>query len=243
MRLFPLPDDHGCFDARSAILRSRLYPLNYSDVSEKQIEGWLAELIAVDCIRVWAESGVRYGLIPSWDKHQQIRSLHHRKTPVPPAEITILQTTVSKVDNNCDQPPTPAALNPNLNPNLNPVPLKPPEGAAGVAESDFEIRWLKYPNRDGRKAALRHFNASVRTAEALVELDLALANYVETRTRENEIRKSRKQEPIPWKNGSTWFNNWRDWIPKKPPNYQPTSREQTQNRLRELITVPMEAHA
>lgn len=123
LRLLPLPDDHGCFDARVTILRARLFPLNYAQVTEKILEKWIQELIAVDCIRVWMDSGVRYGYFPSWSKHQQVRSLHHRKTPPPPLEIVACEhpkTAVeNKDDSNCYQVPAVESLNPILNPNPN----------------------------------------------------------------------------------------------------------------------------
>jgi hypothetical protein len=141
-RLFPLPDDHGCFDARPAILRSRLFPLNYNQVPEKQIETWLQELMAVDCIRVWTDAGVRYGFIPSWGKHQQIRSLHHRKTPAPPAEITAETGVENKGDSNCKQVVAVAACNPIPIPDPIPNPHTPPAGAE--PESEYPPEFLEY---------------------------------------------------------------------------------------------------
>lgn len=65
----------------------------------------------------------------------------------------------------------------------------------------FEQIWDKYPNRDGRKAAERHFKASVKTDADFSRIKNALENYL-------------KSAPVLKgfvKNGSTWFNNWQDW--------------------------------
>lgn len=117
-RLLPLPDDHGCFDARPAILRGRLYPLRQKDVSEADIEGWMKELESIDTIRRWMTAdGVIWGLVPKWDKHQRVRAKFQRKTPEPPEAI--LANSFVPIDFTCQQPPQSAAddgTNPNHNP-------------------------------------------------------------------------------------------------------------------------------
>ena len=115
-KLLPLPDDHGCFDARPAVIRGKLFPLELARISEKQIGTWLSELHSVDCIRLWLHvDGIQYGVFPKWERHQVIRSLHNRKTPSPPESLL----ADSKGDGTCNQPHAHARLNPNPNPNLN----------------------------------------------------------------------------------------------------------------------------
>jgi uncharacterized protein YdaU (DUF1376 family) len=65
----------------------------------------------------------------------------------------------------------------------------------------FEELWKKYPRRIGKKEALRHFRASVKTPEDLSKIEQALANYLQS----TNVAKGFVQ------NGSTWFNNWTDW--------------------------------
>jgi hypothetical protein len=62
--------------------------------------------------------------------------------------------------------------------------------------------WERYPNKDGRQQAEKHFNATVKTGEDFNNIKKALNNYLES--------KHVKAGFI--KNGSTWFNNWRDWV-------------------------------
>lgn len=71
-----------------------------------------------------------------------------------------------------------------------------------IKKYDFDLLWIKYPNRVGRKAALAHFAASVRTDQDFADIQTALDNYLHCET----VGKGFVQ------NGSTWFNNWRDWI-------------------------------
>ena len=66
----------------------------------------------------------------------------------------------------------------------------------------FEEIWERYPNRVGKKEAERHFKASVKTPKDWEDISLALKHYLES----ERVSKGILQ------NGSTWFNNWRDWI-------------------------------
>jgi hypothetical protein len=69
-------------------------------------------------------------------------------------------------------------------------------------KSEFERVWKAYPKRVGKKAAERSFRASVKTAEDVASIEQAMETYLSAET----VRKGFVQ------NGSTWFNNWRDWI-------------------------------
>lgn len=76
-----------------------------------------------------------------------------------------------------------------------------------VLSAGFERLWDKYPSKDGRKQAEKHFTATVKTEKDLADCEKAFANYIE------HLRVESWKKP---KNGSTWFNNWRDWIDWKP---------------------------
>lgn len=66
----------------------------------------------------------------------------------------------------------------------------------------FESLWKEYPGSVGKKAAARHFAASVKTMADVDAIRRALANY----------NGSRRVADGFIQNGSTWFNNWRDWV-------------------------------
>jgi len=70
----------------------------------------------------------------------------------------------------------------------------------------FDLIWKVYPNKDGRKAALNHFKASVKTVNDLAMLMIAIKNYLNSVNVKKGFIKS----------GSTFFNNWQDW-------FEPTS--------------------
>ena len=75
---------------------------------------------------------------------------------------------------------------------------------------EFEILWKQYPNRIGKKDALRHFRASVKTPEDLTNITKALKNYLAS---DWVTKEGGKYTQL----GKTWFYNWEDWVtpPKK----------------------------
>ncbi len=72
-----------------------------------------------------------------------------------------------------------------------------------IYSTAFDEIWSRYPFRDGKKAAYRHFKASVQTDTDLADIYKGLDNYL-THLGKNEWKRP--------KLGSTWFNNWRDWV-------------------------------
>ena len=74
-----------------------------------------------------------------------------------------------------------------------------------IYDDGFEKLWEVYPNKDGKKSALKHFRASVTTRKDCHLISYALTSYLD------HLRQENWKKP---KNGSTWFNNWRDWIPE-----------------------------
>lgn len=75
-------------------------------------------------------------------------------------------------------------------------------------DSDFDLLWAIYPRRLGRKDAFRHFKASVKTEGDIANIKIALNNFI-------AYIKAEKTEEKYISHGSTWFNNWEDWIEKK----------------------------
>lgn len=66
----------------------------------------------------------------------------------------------------------------------------------------FEELWALYPSKVGKKQAMNHWNASVKTDEDYENIKTALINY----------KNSKRVADGYVLNGSTWFNNWQDWI-------------------------------
>lgn len=66
----------------------------------------------------------------------------------------------------------------------------------------FILIWNKYPNKVGKKNAERHFKATVKSKEDWGNINKALENY----------KKSKRVSKGYVQNGSTWFNQWTDWV-------------------------------
>lgn len=67
----------------------------------------------------------------------------------------------------------------------------------------FEEAWDGYPNKVGRKEAERHYKASVKNEKDRDDCLRARENY------KTHLKIESWKKP---QNGSTWFNNWRDWV-------------------------------
>lgn len=79
---------------------------------------------------------------------------------------------------------------------------------SGVAKFDtfFEGIWQLYPKRSGKSNALRHFHSTVKEEADFERIQKALKNYLESGNVKNGYIK----------NGSTWFNEWQDWVEPSP---------------------------
>lgn len=73
---------------------------------------------------------------------------------------------------------------------------------------DFEKVWILYPLKDGKKQARRFFDGSVQNEQDWKDIHTALTNYL---AHVDSVRKNGHPDRA-YKNGSTWFNNWRDWL-------------------------------
>lgn len=73
--------------------------------------------------------------------------------------------------------------------------------------TSFESVWSKYPKKLGKNGAIRSFNATVKTEDDIIAINNALTNFLGSRIA--------KGDPQYIPHGSTWFNNWRDWVDYK----------------------------
>ena len=77
----------------------------------------------------------------------------------------------------------------------------------GSIDTAFESLWAFYPMKDGRKSAIKSFRSSVKTNDDYADICEALKKYL---AYVQNIRTSGINRA--WKNGSTWFANWKDWV-------------------------------
>lgn len=86
-RLMSVVDDFGRFDARPAVLRSRLYPLQLESVREASIPRWIAECVKAGLVRLYVVSGRQYILFHKLGAPRAKTS----KYPDPPPEIEAMR--------------------------------------------------------------------------------------------------------------------------------------------------------
>lgn len=107
-RLIVNCDDYGRFDARPAILRSRLFPLK--NVTDKQIGDALNKLRTVGIALVYEYDHKPYLQLRSWNCHQQVRN-QKSKYPEPPTEnpvdnsIDSNRNQLKSIDSKCTRNP------------------------------------------------------------------------------------------------------------------------------------------
>jgi hypothetical protein len=77
--IWTLVDDDGRTRASSRMLASLLYP--YDDDAKDLLPGWLAELEAEGCVRLYQHDGQSYLDIPNWLNHQKIDRPSPSKLP------------------------------------------------------------------------------------------------------------------------------------------------------------------
>lgn len=71
-------------------------------------------------------------------------------------------------------------------------------------ELEFQRLWDRYPRKLGRKAALRHFRASIKSPVDVSNCHAALDNYLQ------EIKRNGTEAQY-IQHGSTWLNDWQSW--------------------------------
>jgi hypothetical protein len=103
-RLLVVADDLGRFDARTAIVRSRCFPLKEQSNFTAKVESWLAELEKHMLILRYRVGGQPFLQIAKWD--QRVRSLG--KYPEPSdADLSAFRERLTAM---CGQPPADGGL-------------------------------------------------------------------------------------------------------------------------------------
>lgn len=113
-RLIVNCDDYGRFDARPAILRSRIFPLK-SSVTEKNVKEILNKLSTVGLVILYEYEDKPYLQLATWDRHQQIRA-KKSKYPAPDDSCSHLISD----DIKCPRNPIQSESNPNRESNSMP---------------------------------------------------------------------------------------------------------------------------
>jgi len=80
------------------------------------------------------------------------------------------------------------------------------------ATEKFEELWDLYPRKEGKKAAFNHFRASLSSGKKIEMIEKALYNYIKIIEEDGRSTHFVKQ-------GSTFFNNWEDYLDVKQKSF------------------------
>ena len=130
-------DDFGRFDARPAILKSRLFPLS-DGKTYKDMQNALSALASVGLVKVYRVDGRPFLQLVKWSKYQRIRA-EKSKFPSPDEACSQL----SSIDSEC-----PRIRNAKCE-------MRNAEANAGAPARDsaFDAFWEEYPKNSDRKRA------------------------------------------------------------------------------------------
>ena len=115
-RLIVNCDDFGRFDGRTAVIKSRLFPLKDS-VTAKAVESAINKLVTVGLVALYFVEGKPYLQLPTWDKHQTVRA---KKSKFPSPDDGVKASEIICKQMQADVPVIQSESNPNPNPNPNP---------------------------------------------------------------------------------------------------------------------------
>lgn len=82
MLLITRCDDHGRFRAAYPLLRGSLFPYD-DDVTAKDVEAWVGELVDLGMVRLYRKDGETFGCLVNWAKHQRIDNAARSNLPAP----------------------------------------------------------------------------------------------------------------------------------------------------------------
>lgn len=180
-------DDYGRFDARTAVLKSRLFPL-MDGKTHKDMTNALRKLASVGLIDVYEVDGRPFLQVVKWDKHQRIRA---KRSKFPsPEEGT--RSHLPSNDVKCVRNPIKSESESESESN--------PTAHADGGEDDFEVFWAAYPRKVGKKDAKRAFAKAVMPISILLEA-------LEKQKRSQQWTKDNGQYipyPATWLNGRRW---------------------------------------
>lgn len=172
-------DDYGRFDARPAILKSRLFPL-MDGKTLKNMSDTLNRLASVGLVEIYEVDGKPFLQLVTWDKYQRIRA-KRSKFPAPDGNCRQLTADVAVIQSESESNP-------------NPNPKRESESKA------FDVFWAAYPKKVAKEAARKAFEK--------VKVDISvLVTAVEEQRASPQWKKDNGQfipNPATWLNQGRW---------------------------------------
>ncbi len=194
-------DDFGRFDARPAILKSRLFPLK-TNVTDKSINDALNTLSTVGLVTLYEHEGKPLLQLVTWGKYQRMRATKS-KYPAPDNKTIHVADTCRQMPANCGRSPS------NVPEYECESDIYTPLTPHGGYDDDFLAFWQAYPKKVGKGAAEKAFK-KIKGAKQLLP---AMLSAIEAQAKTDQWQRDNGQY-IP--NPSTWLNQrrWEDEAPR-----------------------------
>lgn len=174
----PHLDVEGRLEASAQIIKGVVMPYR-DDFTLSVISKCIEELVKAKGLIVYYGNHHKYMQFLGFAKNQKVNKDREAPSEIPAPTPEELQSLSG------------LSLNISLNTNINKEKV-----------FSFDEVYLKYPNRVGKKEALKHFISTVKTEQDFLDIQNALKNYLIS----DRVKKGFVQ------NASTWFNDWKSWV-------------------------------
>jgi hypothetical protein len=166
------------------------------EITPDNIPSIVNEWVVVDLVTYYGDDSHKYLYFKGFMENQSINPDREAKSEIPSPELLQSNSglTPAKVKLSKD----------NINVHS---PIK--EVLKNNTPADFDLAWQAYPNKLGKKQAEKHFYADIKRGKKLEDILKAIENYA-------KYRKDNNIEEKYIKHGSTFFNNWEDYLKYEP---------------------------
>lgn len=187
-------DDVGVCRCTAGFLRSQIF--QFDDVSIKQVDCMIQELIKNSLILTIKMNGESFLFVKNFFKHQKI----DRPSPFRFIPETTKHNVLELFNSSSDVVVTRYTLDEQYKEKE-----KEKENMSQGDTDFFEQAWELYPIKKGKSDAKKHFKASVKTEDDFGNFKKALDTY------KKEITDKRTSKEF-IKHGKTFFKDWKDYL-------------------------------
>ena len=190
-RLLVNADDYGCFDAREAVVKSRLFPLK-DTMKLSEVGKILDRLAETGLITRYTKDGKPFLCVNKWGEHQRLRVSRH-KYPTPDEADSLPQVAASCGEKSLESESESESESE----------IESESEKRKAQETWFERFWKAYPRKVNRVGARKAFD-KIKPDEALLEkIIAAIGKQIES---EQWTKDGGQYIPHPatWLNGHRW---------------------------------------
>ena len=190
-RLLVNADDYGCFDAREAVVKSRLFPLK-DTMKLSEVGKILDRLAEVGLIVRYTKDGKPFLCVNKWGEHQRLRVSRHKYPTPDEADCGSLPQVAASCGEKSLESESESESE-----------IESESEKRKAQETWFERFWKVYPRKVNRVGARKAFD-KIRPDEALLErMVAAIGKQIES---EQWTKDGGQYIPHPqtWLNGHRW---------------------------------------